>query len=105
MQEIAVSMAGLIGLIGLSLGSDTWTLPPAILWTGVALSLFPLAIFFLWVRDYVPPVWSLSAGASIPVAVFAYAFSCDGRFVPASTAAQAGVMLHVGLMIAGSASR
>ena len=101
-DSAALSLAGVISLIVLSLDSDVGTPSPAALWTWVGLSLVPLAVFLLWVQEHVPSGWSLSVAVLIPAIVLAYAFLWPSEPVPVPVVARAGLALDVILMAAGS---
>lgn len=84
---------------------NAWTLPRAILWVCVVLFLFPLAALFLWTCERVPPGWSMTISAATVILMFALASLPSLGPVSPHRAAQAGLILHIGLMMVGPAKR
>jgi hypothetical protein len=104
-EGASFALAGLIGLLLLSIDAEAWTAPPALLWTGVVLSLIPLAVFLCWIHESVPPICSVMLGLSVPVIAFAFCALRLPRLVPPLRVAQAGLALYVILMVLGPKTR
>jgi hypothetical protein len=102
-EGASLALAGLIGLLLLSIDAEAWTAPPVLLWTGVVLSLIPLAVFLCWAHESVPPIWSMMLGLSVLVLVFC-ALRLQ-RLVPPVRVAQAGLIVYVLLLVLGPKTR
>jgi hypothetical protein len=76
-----------------------------LLWTGVVLSLVPLAVFSLWIHEYVPPVWNTVVGLSIPVIALVFSILQPQGSVPPAKVAQGGLLLYIVLLVLGPKTR
>lgn len=76
-----------------------------LLWTGVTLSLVPLAISFWWIYEHVLPAWSMVLALSVPIIAFVFSVLPPPAPVLPARAAQGGLILYVVLMVLGPKAR
>jgi len=101
---VGVNSSAMIGLMLMSVDAYAWKTSPAIMWACTGLALVLLAVFTRWAGERVRPAWTIAVGLCTfsLVAVCAFIFFPLGS-TTASTVARVGLLVHVGLVIAGSA--
>jgi hypothetical protein len=99
-----VNSSAMIGLILLSIDGHAWKTSPASMWACTGLSLVALAVFTRWAGQRVRPTWTIAVGVCTFSLVVLFAFVVPLQSMAVSTVARVGLLAHVGLMIAGSAS-